>query len=239
MTEQEWLQCHDLRKMLNNLRGKAVATKRKLQLFGCACCGSIWSHIPEGLPRSAVECSERLADGLPTEREEEMGKELYALWHSEYMSSSRKQTPQYQGLWAAFLCKENGLTEIMDEVLGPPFVIARIIAHQKAGQDYGNDESINHEVNRETGQHVASILRDIIPKLLARRSPRIDSKQLTRTVVALAQSIYDERAFDRLPILGDALEEAGCQNAEILTHCREPGPHFRGCWALDLLLGKR
>ena len=54
----------------------------------------------------------------------------------------------------------------------------------------------------------------------------------------LAQGIYDDRAFDRLPVLADALEEAGCTNAEILAHCREPGPHVRGCWALDLLLGK-
>jgi hypothetical protein len=58
------------------------------------------------------------------------------------------------------------------------------------------------------------------------------------TVVKLTQGIYDDRAFDRLPVLADALEEAGCTNAEILAHCREPGPHVRGCWALDLLLEK-
>ena len=54
----------------------------------------------------------------------------------------------------------------------------------------------------------------------------------------LAQRIYDERAFADLPILADALEEAGCTNAELLAHCRHPGPHARGCWAVDLLLGK-
>src|SRR5581483_3643837 len=54
----------------------------------------------------------------------------------------------------------------------------------------------------------------------------------------LAQAIYDERAFDRLPILADALEEAGCTNADILNHCRQPGEHVRGCWVVDLLLGK-
>ncbi len=58
------------------------------------------------------------------------------------------------------------------------------------------------------------------------------------TVVKLAQAIYDERAFDRLPILADALEEAGCDIADILGHCRGPGPHVRGCWVVDLLLGK-
>jgi hypothetical protein len=61
--------------------------------------------------------------------------------------------------------------------------------------------------------------------------------QNTNTV-ALAQAIYDERAFDRMPILRDALEDAGCDNADILNHCRQPAEHVRGCWVVDLLLGK-
>jgi hypothetical protein len=55
----------------------------------------------------------------------------------------------------------------------------------------------------------------------------------------LAQSIYTDRAFDRMPILADALEDAGCDNADILNHCRQPGEHVRGCWAVDLILGKK
>jgi len=54
----------------------------------------------------------------------------------------------------------------------------------------------------------------------------------------LAQAIYEERAFDRLPILADALEEAGCANADLLNHCRQPVEHVRGCWVIDLILGK-
>jgi hypothetical protein len=57
-------------------------------------------------------------------------------------------------------------------------------------------------------------------------------------VVKLAQGIYDERAFDRLPILADALEEAGCQDADILGHCRHAAVHVRGCWVVDLLTGR-
>ena len=56
------------------------------------------------------------------------------------------------------------------------------------------------------------------------------------TLPRLARSIYQERAFDRLPILADALEDAGCDNADILNHLRGPGPHARGCWLVDLLL---
>jgi hypothetical protein len=66
----------------------------------------------------------------------------------------------------------------------------------------------------------------------------LDPNWRTSTVLALAQGIYDERAFDRLPILADALEDAGCDNEEMLAHCRGAGPHARGCWVVDLVLGK-
>lgn len=66
----------------------------------------------------------------------------------------------------------------------------------------------------------------------------IDSSWLTPRVVQLANGIYDDRAFDRLPALADALEEAGCHDADILGHCRGPGLHVRGCWVLDLILGE-
>ena len=58
------------------------------------------------------------------------------------------------------------------------------------------------------------------------------------TIPKIAQSLYDDRAFDRMPILADALEDAGCTDAAILDHCRGPGPHSRGCFLIDLLLGK-
>ena len=62
--------------------------------------------------------------------------------------------------------------------------------------------------------------------------------QPTEAVAALARGVYDDRAFDRLPVLADALDDAGCANADLLAHLRGPGPHVRGCWAVDLLLGK-
>jgi hypothetical protein len=58
------------------------------------------------------------------------------------------------------------------------------------------------------------------------------------TVVKLARGIYEERAFDRMPVLADALADAGCTNESILAHCRGSGPHIRGCWPVDLLLGR-
>ncbi|MBL8795193.1 MAG: hypothetical protein JNM56_14910 [Planctomycetia bacterium] len=70
------------------------------------------------------------------------------------------------------------------------------------------------------------------------RPVTVNPAWLTSAVVSLAQAIYDERAFDRLPILADALEDAGCDHADILNHCRQPGEHVRGCWVVDLLLAK-
>ena len=72
-----------------------------------------------------------------------------------------------------------------------------------------------------------------------------DSAWRTSTAMSLATAIYEDRLmpsalFDnlRMAVLGDALEEAGCTDADILQHCRGPGPHVRGCWVVDLLLGK-
>jgi hypothetical protein len=57
------------------------------------------------------------------------------------------------------------------------------------------------------------------------------------TALNLARTVYEDRAFDRLPVLADALEEAGCDDPALLEHLRGPGPHVRGCWVLDRLLG--
>jgi hypothetical protein len=85
----------------------------------------------------------------------------------------------------------------------------------------------------------ASLLRDIVGNPFW--TSNLDPLWLSwngGTVQQLARAIYDERRFDDLPVLADALEDAGCTDAAILNHCRGPGPHVRGCWVLDLLLGK-
>src|SRR5207302_11255992 len=94
-------------------------------------------------------------------------------------------------------------------------------------------------VPEQTAQ--ADLLRCIVGPLLFRAPPAVHPAWLGwngGTVLHLAQAIYDERSFDRLPVLADALEEAGSDNEELLSHCRGLGPHARGCWVLDVLLGK-
>jgi hypothetical protein len=80
------------------------------------------------------------------------------------------------------------------------------------------------------------VIRDIFGNPF--RPVTLDPAWQSATVRALAQAIYDDRAFERMPILSDALEDAGCANADILNHCRQPGEHVRGCWVVDLVLGK-
>ena len=60
----------------------------------------------------------------------------------------------------------------------------------------------------------------------------------TETALALARQMCESRDFSVMPILADALQDAGCDDAEILDHCRGPGTHVRGCWVVDLVLGK-
>ena len=88
----------------------------------------------------------------------------------------------------------------------------------------------------EEGRVQAVLVREVFgnPFHLVTCSPQ----WRTESVIALATAIYAEHAFDRMPILADALQESGCDNDDILTHCRGPGPHVRGCWVVDLVLGK-
>lgn len=87
------------------------------------------------------------------------------------------------------------------------------------------------------GPEVATLLREIVGNPF--RPVGIEPCWRNVAVLALARSIEAEQEFEDLPILADALEEAGCCNAELLHHCRQEAVHVRGCWAIDLLLDKR
>src|SRR5689334_1840999 len=88
-------------------------------------------------------------------------------------------------------------------------------------------------------QAMAEFLRGKVSDRNPFRAITVDAAWLTSDVVLLAAAIYTDRAFDRLPILADALEKAGCTDQAILTHCRSGQEHVRGCWVVDLILQKR
>src|SRR5262249_20620407 len=102
-----------------------------------------------------------------------------------------------------------------------------------AAADASGDEEVAKAVQTD-------LLRDIFGNPY--RPVAVDKTCLSwngGTIPKLAQAIYKERAFDRLPILADALEDAGCDNADMLAHCRQQGPHVRGCYVVDLILDKK
>jgi hypothetical protein len=85
-------------------------------------------------------------------------------------------------------------------------------------------------------RHQRELLRDIFGNPF--RHVSADPRWLTSPVLDLARTMYESRDFTAMPILADALEESGCDNADVLAHCRGDGPHVRGCWVVDLVLGK-
>jgi len=121
-----------------------------------------------------------------------------------------------------------------DLVYDPPFDAVAVAAQRAAGVR-ADAEGTNAAAESESEAQL-HLLRDIFGNPF--RPAAIDPSWLTSTVVALARGIYEERAFDRMPILADALQDAGCDNEDVLGHCRGPEPHVRGCWVVDLLLGK-
>ncbi len=83
----------------------------------------------------------------------------------------------------------------------------------------------------------AALLKDIFGNPF--HPVEIDPRWRSSTVIDLARTIYEESVWERMPILADALMDAGCDSEDILSHCHHKGPHVRGCWVVDLLLGKR
>jgi hypothetical protein len=125
------------------------------------------------------------------------------------------------------------LTAAFRRVYGSPFGIQLAESgwhHAKTWADQGN-----HHLGLRPGQ--AALLRDIFGNPF--RPVAFDPDWRTSTAVAIARGMYESRDFSAMPILADALQDAGCDNDDVLNHCRnEKKVHVRGCWVVDLVLGK-
>lgn len=129
---------------------------------------------------------------------------------------------------------------IAHEYIANAFVSERLAEAIEDGTGQSANIAANFEIVAKpelTAQ--AALLRDIVgsPYRSVRANPDW-SNWHNATIPKIAAAIYADRAFGNLPILADALEEAGCDNADILAHCRSGGEHVRGCWVVDLILGK-
>jgi hypothetical protein len=228
MTEKQWLKCHDPDEMLRGLSGKA--SDRKLRLFACACCRRIWRRIADQRSRRAVEISESYADGEADFTELE---EAFRVADQAHMFSPER----FQG-WAALDAARLAAHPEM-RGLADGTATAAAMEEAKAASDFWKEHA------RKKSQQCI-ILRELFGNPFC--SLTIPSSALSWNdgiVLRLAQAAYDNRILaagtldnGRLLILADALEEAGCTDEQILTHLRKGGEHYRGCWVLDLLLGK-
>ena len=213
MDEKAWLDCTDPRPMIGFLI--RAASDRKLRLFACACCRRIWHLLSNEIGRSAVQAAGLHADGLIS------NEELNGARARAEVARVNPPVPD-----SAAFC-----TTWVDN--WPSFPMGRIVLGVDDAPLFAARFSDNYGAERIWQ---ATIVRDLFGNPF--RPVTLAASCLTTTVKSLAQAIYEERNFTDMPVLADALEDAGCTNAEILTHCREAGDHARGCWGLDLILGK-
>jgi hypothetical protein len=113
---------------------------------------------------------------------------------------------------------------------------AAYVAASLAAQKAGLPEGVFCRLSRNRIDEHVALLRDIFGNPF--RPIAFSPAWHTDTAVALARQMYESRDFSAMPILADALQDAGCDSEDILTHCRGEGPHVRGCWVVDLVLGK-
>jgi hypothetical protein len=225
MTEAEWLACTDPQGILWWLRDAQKATERKLRLFAVAYCRHQWHLLVDVRSKKAVEVAERFADGLASESERKRAASD-ALAAASVAGEARKGA------------EEVSLPSLTAYAATAAWYTVFYEASPAASTTCDADAVDWYAENGVEMPH-PKLLRELFGNPF--RSIGIDSAWLAwndGSVVKLAQDIYNERAFDRLPTLADALERAGCEDADILAHCRQQGPHVRGCWVVDLLLGK-
>jgi hypothetical protein len=202
---------------------KKVST-RKLRLFACACCRRVWDSIE--LPRGwkAIEIAEQFADGFARKKQRvnarmaDFGQSYFVsdvLADNDHLGEQVRYTAQNVASRAAYTaCGGSTLPEKL---------------YSAAWDAEANIQS--------------NLLREVFGNPF--RPVTLSTAWRTPQAVALGQAAYDQRTLPagtldpaRLAVLADALEEAGCTDADLLGHLRGPGPHVRGCWAVDLLLGK-
>ncbi len=202
--------------MLAFLKGKA--SERKLRLFACACVRRVWNLLSDKYIRKALAIAERYADG------DVSADKLHFAWGDARRAAKvayrqKRETAEATAMWAVSMLCEAEVSKVVEAVQ----VAVRC-------EVFPMDETRFADAQKQQ----VPLLRDIFGNPF--RPITLDPTWLTPTVKA--QKIYTDSTFDQFPILADELEKAGCDSQEILNHCRGPGPHVRGCWAVDAVLGK-
>jgi hypothetical protein len=228
LTEREWLTSTDPQAMLASLRGTGVLSERKARLFVAACCRRVWHLLTDDKSREAVEVAERYADGLATQAEL-----ADAHWVCGDFATSSLASFLVANAAGYLSGDDSGMEDAAVSVLdGLTWSVL-------------GGEALDRVAAAE--QH-AALLHDLFGPLPFRPEsfPPSALAWSDGLVVKLAASIYEGRrlpqgslAGARVGVLADALEDAGCTDEELLLHFRREGQsHWRGCWGLDVILGR-
>ena len=187
---------------------------RKLRLYAAAECRRTWPLLEHPESREAVSGAESYADGVISTTELTRLRQKALPFVRDSVTTPAEYAAAALARKAPVIHWTVGLVRnaLLDAL--PP---------------------MNH-TGEEVNLHSLKFVRDVFGNHL--RAVHFDSRCRTADSIGLARGIYDDRAFDRLPVLADALMDAGCDDERILEHCRGPGPHVRGCWVVDLVLGK-
>jgi hypothetical protein len=247
VNEAVWLACED--PVTLQLYLADTVSNRKGRLYGCAECRLLWDFLYDRASREAVEVAERFADG------ETDGNALNA---ANYWAEGPTFGYDFNGMWRDW-CQPGEIPDsirrlvqlgvlsagdysLIDTPEAEDVYIRVHLAARVAEMCSVADRvrvlrcfATNKYLDR-TRMAGAWLVRDIFGNPF--QPVTLDPAWRTSTAVALAQGMYESRDFSAMPILADALQDAGCENPDILGHCRGPGPHVRGCWVVDLVLGK-
>jgi hypothetical protein len=215
VTEAEWLGCTDPQEILFFMWDDV--SLRKLRLFAAASCRRVWHLLRDPRSRRAVEEAERYADGLATREQMDAA---YEGARGAHVALLQEDGPASE-VAVACAVERAAMTPHGGEPRLAAWGPARVIVRRGPDGEAAAQVALLHEVFGNPFRPTA-----------------FKPAWLTDTVRKLARAIYEQRAFGRLPILADALEEGGCDDVDILAHLRGGGEHALGCWALDLVLGK-
>jgi hypothetical protein len=228
VNEDDWRVSADPQAMLNYLQGKA--SDRKLRLFACACARRWWPMLKRQ-SRQAIEVAERHADGQATAAELDAAR---GQAETVQVNAPFFEAPAYAAALA--VAAEVALEAARQAVQAGQRMASQDASHSTAP---GEDEAqIVAEAAAAESRAQCDLVRHVVGNPF--RPVDVHPDWLRRNggaAAKIARVIHDQRRFEDLPYLADALLDAGCADEEILGHCRAPAEeHPRGCWLLDALL---
>jgi hypothetical protein len=232
MDEAQWLAATNPDNLLYHLQNEAASSERKARLFACACCRRIWHLLSDERSRNAIEVLERFVDRKASKKE--MDAAIDASATALNALDQGKDPARYYAAGAVYHAADDIVDPLADAEESAEHAAS---AAADAEHDAEEDDDAWGQRNREEEAEQARLVREVFGNPF--RKKRFKRDWRSSDVRTIAAGIYEERAFDRLPILADALEEAGCTDEALLEHLRQGGPHVRGCWALDRAIGKK